>query len=55
MEKEKKIIYEIRRGSETMCQSIQPMLGYSAERLRRIVADGHRYYVDGKLQRRIEG
>lgn len=55
MEKEKKMIYEIRRGGETICQSNLPMLGYSAKLLRQMVADGNRYYVDGKLQRRVEG
>lgn len=55
MEKEKKTIYEIRRGGETVCHSNIPMLGYSAKLLRQMVADGYRYYVDGKMQRRIDG
>lgn len=55
MEKEEKTIYEIRRGGETVCRSNIPMLGYSAKLLRQMVADGYRYYVDGKMQRRIDG
>ena len=55
MEKEKKMIYEIRRGGETMEHSSVPMLGKTVKQLRQMVADGYRYYVDGKLQRRIEG
>ena len=55
MEKEEKTIYEIRRGGETVCHSNIPMLGYSAKLLRQMVADGYRYYADGKMKRRIDG
>lgn len=54
MEKEKKV-YEIRRGGETMEHSSVPMLGKTVKQLRQMVADGYRYYVDGKMKRRIEG
>lgn len=52
MEKEKK--YEIRKDGEIKAASPIPRLGYSARLLRQMAADGYRYYIDGKLQRRIE-
>lgn len=45
--------YEIRRGGETVCVSSLPMCGYDLKRLRGILADGYKYYVDGKLQRKV--
>lgn len=51
---EEKHLYEIRRGGETICTSHVPRLGYTPKRLREMVADGYKYYVDGKLQRKIE-
>lgn len=53
MEKNKTDKYEIRRNGETIAHSSDPMLGYDPKKLRKIVADGHQYYVDGKYQRKI--
>ena len=53
MEKERKSVYEIRRGGETLEHSSVPMLGKSAKLLRQMVVDGYRYYVDGKIVRKI--
>lgn len=46
--------YEIRRDGVTLLNSPIPLCGYSPKMLRQIVADGHKYYVDGKYQRKIE-
>lgn len=46
--------YEIRRDGVTVCASSVPLCGYSPKMLRKIVADGYKYYVDGKYQRKIE-
>lgn len=47
--------YEIRRDGETVCCSSFPRCGYSAKLLREMIAAGYRYYVAGKLQRKVEG
>lgn len=47
--------YEIRLNGETVCASSLPMCGYPMKRLREIMANGYRYYVDGKMVRKIEG
>lgn len=54
MADEKKTVYEIRMGGETVCYSSLPRLGYTAKRLREILAAGFKYYVGGKIQRKIE-
>lgn len=54
MGKEEELRFEIRKDGETKAASPIPMLGYSARLLRQMAADGYRYYIDGKLQRRIE-
>lgn len=46
--------YEIRRDGETVCRSPIPMCGYGAKMLKEIIAAGYRYYIDGKLQRKVE-
>ena len=55
--KEKKVtgdVYEIHRNCVTMLQSQIPLCGYSVKMLKKILADGHRYYVNGKMVRKIE-
>lgn len=47
-------MYEIRLGGETVCVSSIPRCGYSARTLRDMVNAGYRYYVGGKLQRKVE-
>lgn len=42
------MLYEIRRNGVTVASSTTPKLGYSDRALRGILADGHRYYIDGK-------
>ncbi len=54
MGKEKKTVYEIRKDGEIKAASHMPRLGYSARLLRQMAADGYRYYIEGKPQRRIE-
>ena len=46
--------YEIRREGETVCRSSLPRCGYSAGGLKDMLASGYRYYIDGKIQRRLE-
>lgn len=46
--------FEIRRNGETVCASSLPMCGYTPKRLRGMLADGYRYYCDGKLIRKAE-
>lgn len=46
--------YQIRRDGVTLLNSPIPLCGYSPKKLRQIVAAGHKYYVDGKYQRKIE-
>lgn len=46
--------FEIRRDGETVCTSPLPMCGYTPKRLREILAAGYRYYIDGKLQRKVD-
>lgn len=46
--------FEIRRDGDTVCVSSVPRCGYSAKLLREMMADGYRYYVNGKLQRKVE-
>lgn len=48
------MLYEIRRDGETVCRSSLPRCGYCAQRLKEMIASGYRYYIDGKLQRRLE-
>lgn len=47
-------LYEIRREGKTVCASPLPLCGYGKPKLREIVAAGYRYYVNGKMQRKIE-
>lgn len=46
--------YEIRRDGEVVCASSLPMCGYTPKRLREMLAAGYRYYVNGKLERKVE-
>ena len=46
--------YEIRRDGVTVCSSNIPRCGYGIKLLREMVAIGYRYYVDGKMQKKIE-
>lgn len=47
--------YEIRRNGVTVANSTTPKLGYSDRELRVILADGHRYYIDGKPYKKNSG
>lgn len=49
------MLYEIRRNGVTVATSTTPKLGYSDRALRVILADGHRYYIDGKLFKKNGG
>ena len=49
-----KTVYEIKLDGRTVLTSSLPMCGYSREVLRKIVAAGFRYCVNGKIQRKIE-
>lgn len=51
MQKER---FEIRRDGETVCHSSLPMCGYRREQLKSMLNAGYRYYIDGKLQRKVE-
>lgn len=46
--------YEIRLNGETVCVSSVPKCGYSGKLLREMVAAGYRYYVNGKMERKVE-
>lgn len=46
--------YEIRRDGVCLCSSTIPRLGYSVKMLRGMLKDGYRYYVNGKMVRKIE-
>lgn len=46
--------YEIRLSGETVCVSSVPKCGYSAKTLREMLAAGYRYYVNGKMERKVE-
>lgn len=47
--------YEIRRDGETVCRSSLPRCGYPVKLLKDMIASGFRYYVAGKLMRKVEG
>lgn len=47
-------VYEIRKDGVVYATSALPLCGYSRNLLRQIVADGYRYCVNGKIQRKIE-
>lgn len=49
------MLYEIRRNGVTVANSTTPKLGYSDRELRVILADGHRYYIDGKPYKKNNG
>lgn len=40
--------YCILRGDAVLCRSSVPWCGYSTKQVRKMVADGYRYTVDGK-------
>lgn len=47
-------IYEIQnRDGEVVCTSPIQQLGYSADRMKQILADGYSYYIDGKPLRKL--
>lgn len=46
--------YEIRLNGEPVCVSSVPKCGYSAKTLREMLAAGYRYYVNGKMERKVE-
>ena len=47
--------YEIRRDGVCFCRSNIPRCGYSVKILREMLNCGYRYYVDGKMQKKVEG
>ena len=38
----------ILRGNVVLCRSSVPYCGYAPKKVRQMIADGHRYLVDGK-------
>jgi len=54
MEKNEEFLYEIRREGRIMCTSPLPMCGYDRSKLREILAAGYRYYVNGKMQKKLQ-
>ena len=40
--------YKIIRGDVVLCRSSLPCCGYQPKKVRQMIADGHRYLVDGK-------
>lgn len=46
-------MYEIKRGGVTVCRSETLVrCGYTEKQLKGMLADGYRYYVDGKSVRK---
>lgn len=43
--------YCILRGNVVLCRSSLPYCGYPPKQVRQMIADGHRYTVDGKEKR----
>ena len=43
--------YKILRGDVVLCRSSVPYCGYPPKKVRQMIADGHRYTVDGKEKR----
>lgn len=41
-------LYCILRGDVVLCRSSLPYCGYQPKTVRQMIADGHRYLVDGK-------
>ena len=49
-------MYEIKRGGVTVCRSETLVrCGYTEKQLKGMLADGYRYYVDGKPVRKAGG
>lgn len=46
--------YEIRLDGSPVCRSSLPRCGYPVKLLRDMIAAGYRYYIGGKLQRRVD-
>lgn len=40
--------YKILRGDVVLCRSSMHYCGYQPKQVRQMIADGHRYLVDGK-------
>lgn len=40
--------YKIIRGDVVLCRSSLPYCDYQPKQVRQMIADGHRYLVDGK-------
>ena len=43
--------YKILRGDVVLCRSSVPYCGYAPKKVRQMIADGHKYTVDGKEKR----